>query len=163
MEAAINHLRNLYESDVSILDIDRSVSDLDNALQDPSNPLTQEIPLASKNIFINVINFGLVHNKDLLCTILRHTTTGSNNYNEETVIFTARLFTEIASRINPKCTTLNKLRAVFLQACGLTTTGIDAFHKLGETECSRTLLNTRTKLAIKDEESIRQGSFNLVN
>ena len=96
MEEAINHLCNLYESDVSILDIDRSVSDLDNALQDPINPLTQEIPLASKNIFVDVINFGLVHNKDLLCTILRHTTTGSNNYNEETLIFTARLFMEIA-------------------------------------------------------------------
>ena len=62
----------------------------------------------------------------------------------------------IASKTHKNCSVFNKLKAVFLQSCGLTDVGIDAMCKLGETIHSRNLLNVRTDLAIKDENHIKQ-------
>ena len=91
-------------------------------------------------------------NKELLFTILKLTTTGNIPIDEKIVIFTAKLFMDIASRTHNKSNAFKKLKAVVLQVCGLQHSGIDILCQLGESESHQTLIDTRTKLTIKDEE-----------
>ena len=49
-------LYNLSKSNlIKTLDISLSVSDLDDSARNPANPLRQQIPLESKNIFVDII------------------------------------------------------------------------------------------------------------
>ena len=68
------------------------------------------------------------------------------------MIFTAKLFMDIASRTHNQSNIFKKLKAVVLQVCGLHHSGIDMLCQLGESEGHQSLNETRTKLAIKDEE-----------
>ena len=40
---------------IEYLDIQKSLSDLDDAIRRPQNPLAQNLPLRSKNIFVDII------------------------------------------------------------------------------------------------------------
>ena len=108
----------------------------------------------SNNIFIDVLKFALEHNKELLYTLLCHTTTASVEFDESTVVTTANLYMSIASTMNPNHTnTFKKLQGIILQSCGLNDTGLTVLSKLGHTITSQQLLNTRTQLAVYDESS----------
>ena len=95
-------------------------------------------------------------NKELLYTILRHTCTDSSEFDEKTVFSTANIFMSIASKINKKSSAFQNLKAVFLHSCNLTNEALDALSKLGDTICSRQLLDVKTDLAIKDEDHMGQ-------
>ena len=137
------------------LDIGMSMSDFDEAMRNPKNPLKQGLPLSSKNIFIDILKFALEHNKDLIYTILCHTTPGDCDFGEEVVIGTAMIYMYMSSRMNNRNTAFLKLQGILLQSCGLNETGLQAMSKLGECSSVRTLLDTRTDLAIKDETRVK--------
>ena len=151
------NLSNLRNSNlVTALDITRTISSLDDSSRHPDNPLQQGLPLKSKNIFIDVCNFALAHNKELLYTILCLTTDRGSEIKEATVISTAKVYMDFASRGNSnKNNTFKKLQGVVLQSCGLSETGIESLAKLGESISKRTLLRTKTDLAIFDENNIK--------
>ena len=112
--------------------------------------------MTSKNIFIDILKFGLSHNKELIYTILCLTTGTKTEYDKSTVISTAKLFLEMGSKFNSSSnSTFSKLQGVVLQECGLNEVGLQALAKQGESVQVRTLLNTRTDLAIKDEEKMK--------
>ena len=134
------------------------MSSLDDAIRNTKNPLKQGLPLSSDNIFIDIINFAMEHNKEILYTILCLTSGNVGEFDVSYVIFVAKLYMGISSRLNKSNTVYMKLQGIFLQSCGLTDVGIDALAKLGETVTSRSLLDTRTGLAIKDEDYIREIS-----
>ena len=113
------------------------------------------LPLKSKNLFVEVIEFALQHNKELLYTIVHHTKTNSSDFDTSSVISVATLFMDIASRINPKSNVLKKIRAVFLQACGLNETGLQILSKLGDSIAPCSLPRLRTELPIKDEHMVK--------
>ena len=113
------------------------------------------LPLKSKNLFVEVIDFALQNNKELLYTIVHLTKTNSSEFDASSVISVATLFMDIASRINPKSNVLKKIRGVVLQACGLNETGLQILSKLGDSIGPRSLLNLRTELAIKDEHMVK--------
>ena len=151
-----NELANLKKSKlISDLNIPDAVSSLDNAVRNSSNPLKQGLPLKSKNIFIDVIDFAMEHNKELLYTILCLTTGNISEFGPSTVIITAKIYMAMASRLNQKNSTFKKLQGIVLQSCGLTDIGLDILATLGETVTARTLLDTRTHLAIEDENRVR--------
>ena len=142
---------------VSALDITRTISSLDDSSRRSDNPLQQGLPLKSKNIFIDVCNFALAHNKELLYTILCLTTDRGSVMQEATVISTAKVYMDFASRGNSyKNSTFKKLQGVVLQSCGLSETGIDSLARLGESISKRTLLRTKAELAIFDEKNIKE-------
>ena len=107
-------LRVLRLSDlIADLNIAKTVSDLDDAFRDPSNPLRQGLPLTSKTIFIDILKFGLTHNKELIYTILCLTTGTRTEYDKSTVISTAKLFLEMGSKFNSTSnSTFSKLQGV---------------------------------------------------
>ena len=126
-------------------------------MRDPTNPLRQGLPLTSKNIFIDIVNFALTHNKELIFTILCLTTDTRVIFDKSAVISTAKLLIAFGSSFSSnKNSTFAKLQGVVLQACGLNEVGLQALAKQGESVQVRTLLNTRTDLAIKDEENVRK-------
>ena len=153
-----NELQVLRTSNfISDLNIAKAVSSLDDSMRDSTNPLRQGLPLTSKNIFIDIVKFALNHNKELLYTILCLTTDTRLTFDKSTVITTAKLLIGIGSSFSSnKNSTFAKLQGVVLQACGLNEVGLQALAKQGESVQVRTLLNTRTELAIKDEENVRK-------
>ena len=120
------------------------------------------LPLKSKNIFVDVLNFALENNKDLLYTILCLTTTAGVEYDESTMISTAKIYMDIASKVNPKkLSTFKKLHGIILQSCGLNDTGVTILSKLGVSTCPQKL-STRNDLAVYDEEMVKnlaKGTF----
>ena len=141
---------------MKILYIQCSVSTLDDSRRNSLNPLSQGIPLKSQYIFVDVICFALEENKELLYAILKHTTTGNSEYDSSTVIQTAYIYMMFASKINSNCNAFKKLLAVFLQASGLTLTGLEALNKLGVSESQRMLHETKIQLAVYDETNIKE-------
>ena len=112
--------------------------------------------LKSKNIFVDVLNFAFDNNKQLLYTILCLTTSSMVEYDEVSLISTAKIYMDIASKVNPKVTTcFKKLNGVILQSCGLNETGITILSKLGESTGPVNLLKTRTELAVHDEVMVK--------
>ena len=68
-------LENLRKSSlITDLNIAKAVSELDDAFRKDSNPLRQDLPLKSQNIFIDCIKYVLENNKELIYTILCLTT-----------------------------------------------------------------------------------------
>ena len=151
---------NKYES----INIAESVSRLDDAMRTPTNPLRQKLPLdQDTNFFVKILKFGIKHMEPLVYFILRHTSTNERIYDDAFVILVAKIFILITSAINPRVNnTYHKLVAVFAQSCGLTCQGIDALHKLGECETSRSLIETRTDLAVKDEHNVQMLARNSI-
>ena len=92
------------------------------------------------------------NNKELLYTILCHTTTKNSDFNENLVISTASIYTNLASKLNKKCNVFQKLKSLLLHTFGLTNDGMTVMNKLGDSLSSRAFLDVRTDLAIKDEE-----------
>merc|ERR1711954_90927 len=117
-------LETLLSSNINEVNINHMVSNLDDSLRSAANPLSQSLPLQSRNIFIDVIEFAIRENKELLFTILKLTTTGKIPIDEKAVIFSAKLFMDIASRTHSNSNVFKKLKAVVLQVCGLNHTGI---------------------------------------
>ena len=148
-------LETLLSSNINEVNINHMVSNLDDSLRSAANPLSQSLPLQSINIFIDVIEFAIRENKELLFTILKLTTTGKIPIDEKAVIFSAKLFMDIASRTHSNSNVFKKLKAVVLQVCGLNHTGIDILSQMGESESHRSLIDTRTELAIRDEEAMK--------
>ena len=145
----LENLRN--SSHISTLNIQEAVSCLDDAYRDMSNPMKPDLPLTSKNIFIDIINFAMENNKDLLYTLLCLTTSPGTPLDEVDVIHVAKLYMGLGSKAHQKNNTFLKLNGIFLQSCGLTETGITVLNKLGESAGVKTLRTTRTQLAIADE------------
>ena len=56
----------LSQKDMAYLNIPDMVSRLDSSRRNDRNPLAQGVPLKSKNLFIDVIEFALSENEDLL-------------------------------------------------------------------------------------------------
>ena len=79
-----------------------------------------------------------------------------NNFNESTVIHTAKLYMGFASKINRHNTAFLKLQGLFLQSCGLNEVGLEALYKIGESIYPRHLLDIKSRLAVKDEENIKE-------
>ena len=132
--------------------IAKTVSSLEDSFRIPSNPLRQGLPLTSKNIFIDIIRFGLV-----LYTILCLTADTRVEFDKSTVISTAKLFIGFGSKFSSKAnSTFAKFQGVVLQSCGLNELGLQALAKQGESVQVRSLLDTRTDLAIKDEEKVKK-------
>ena len=156
-------LELLNKMEIPTLDIQQSVSDLDDAVRNSDNPLKQGVPLQSNNIFVDVINFALENNRDLLYTILQHTTMKEQEFDENTVIQTANIYMKFASAYNKTNSTFQKLLGIFLHSNGLNSNGLQVMSKLGETLSERHLLDTRTMLAVKDEEIIRDSVKNTTN
>ena len=48
--------------------------------------MAQGLPLKSENIFVDIIEFAMKENRELLYTILKHTTTAHSEYDESTVL-----------------------------------------------------------------------------
>ena len=137
--------------------IAKTVSSLEDSFRIPSNPLRQGLPLTSKNIFIDIIRFGLTHNRELLYTILCLTADTRVEFDKSTVISTAKLFIGFGSKFSSKAnSTFAKFQGVVLQSCGLNELGLQALAKQGESVQVRSLLDTRTDLAIKDEEKVKK-------
>ena len=148
-------LQTLFESDLGQFDVALSVSDFDDAMRNKNNPLSQNLPIKSKNIFIDIVRYAMEHNKELLQTIMRHTANYNTEFDEKMVIHIAKMYIQMGSKYNRNNNIFKKLQGVFLQSCGLTDIGLEALGKLGESETPRILLNIRTGLAILDEEEIR--------
>ena len=148
---------------ITDLNIHEAVSCLDEAVRDFSNPLKQGLPLKSENIFIDMVKFGLMHNKELIYTILCLTTSNTREFDHSTVIITAKICMAMSSTINSNNSTYLKLQGLMMQSCGLTDVGINCLAKLGESITSRNLLNVRTDLAIKDEDNVKELSMSLHN
>ena len=157
-------LKEMAMSKINVMDIGESVMELDLAMRNSSNPLRQELPLAQKsNFFVDTLKFAIKHNKTLVYTVLQHTTTKESIFDVSTVIFTAKIYILIASAINPSVNnTYHKLLSVILQSCGLSHTGITVLHKLGECEAVRSLLDTKVKLAVKDEINVQTLARNSI-
>ena len=64
---------------------------------------------------------------------------------------------DIASRTHRNSNVFKKLKAVVLQVFGLNHTGIDILSQMGESGSHRSLLDTRTELAIRDEEAMKEN------
>ena len=115
-------LKNLSKENINELDIKYSVSALDDSRRNKLDPMAQGLPLKSKNIFVDIIQFAMKENRDLLFTILKHTTTAHSEYDESTIFQTAYIYMLFASKINSNCNTFKKLMGLFLQASCLTLT-----------------------------------------
>ena len=96
MAQQLTHLSE--NTELNHLDIQKSVSDLDDARRKHINPLKQCLPLECKNIFIDILKFALQENKELIFTILQHITQQDREFDESTVIITAKLYMQIASQ-----------------------------------------------------------------
>ena len=89
----------LYERNVDELDIVKSVSKFDKAQRNSENPLKQGLPLKSQNIFVDIIDFALKENKELIYTIIKHS--GKNgNFDAKMVIHTAKIYMQMAAQLN---------------------------------------------------------------
>ena len=108
--------------------------------------------LLNYQTYTSISRYAMTHDKELLYTILCHTTSKSTQFNEKIVISTANIFISIASKMNKNCNAFQKLMSVVLQSCGLTDVGLSVLSKFGTTLTPRSLLDVRTDLAIKDEE-----------
>ena len=133
-----------------------SVADFDGAQRKVDHPLSQGLPLKSKNIFVDIVQFAMRENKELLHTILRHTVSNKTDFDESLVMHIANIYTQMASKLNSKNNTFKKLKGILLQSCGLTNVGLGALSELGEVEAPRQLLDTRTSLAVADEEETKK-------
>ena len=151
MKKCARDLQALYESSVSDYSVPKSVSDFDNAQRDEDNPLAQSLPLKCQNIFIDTVRFAMKHNRELIHTILRHTANNHTVFDESMVIHVAKIYSEMSSKYNYKNNTLKKLHGTVLQSCGTTDIGMYILNKLGDSESSRRLLETRSMLASVDE------------
>ena len=156
-QTVANELFLLRKSDlISDLNIAKAVSSLDDSSRKSTNPLRQGLPLTSRNLFIDIVKHGLSHNKELVYTILCLTTDTRSIFDKSTVIATAKLLISISSRFSSNAnSTFAKLQGVVLQACGLNDVGLQALATQGESVQVRSLLNTRTNLAVKDEENVK--------
>ena len=145
-------------SEMSALNIEESVSDLDDAMRDQANPLRQKLPLKENtNFFVDVLKFAIKKNKAFVYAILKHSSTNELEFDNKTVILVAKIYIIIASSINPEVNSAyRKVLGVFLQSCGLTNKGISALNQLGECESVRTLQDTKTDLAVMDEENVKK-------
>ena len=114
MKNCAESLKLLLQEDISLLDISKSVSDFDDSANSPSNPLRQGLPLTSKNIFIDIIDYGIQNNKELIYTILKHITNPTTEFDETIVIQVSKIYMELASAHNYLNNTFNKLRGTFL-------------------------------------------------
>ena len=148
-------LQSLFESDIQF-NVAKSVADFDKAQRKEDHPLSQGLPLKSNNIFVDIVQFAMRENKELLHTILRHTVSNRTEFDEAMVIHIANIYTQMASKLNFKNNTFQKLKGIFLQSCGLTNVGLGALSQLGEVEAPRQLLDTRTSLAVADEEEMKK-------
>ena len=84
------------------------------------------------------------------------TTTAGVEYDESTMISTAKIYMDIASKVNPKkLSTFKKLHGIILQLCGLNDTGVTILSKLGVSTCPQNLLSTRNDLAVYDEQMVK--------
>ena len=92
MKKCAESLKILLQEDISVLDISRSVSELDDSANNPDNPLRQGLPLTSKNIFIDIINYAIHHNKQLIFTILKHITHPTTEFDETVVIQASKIY-----------------------------------------------------------------------
>ena len=155
MKKCAKDLQILFDSDLNF-NVTKSIFDFDCAQRNPHNPLSQGLPLKSKNIFIDLVRFAMKENKDLLHTIIRHTVTNRVEIDESVVIHTANIYAQMASKLNANNNTFQKLKAVVLQSCGLTNIGLGALSQLGEVEAPRQLLDTRTSLAVADEIEMKE-------
>ena len=108
-------LQLLFETDIGCLDVAKSVSDFDESQRKENNPLAQGLPLYSKNIFVDVIRFGLKENKDLIHFILKHTAGNRSEFDESVVRHIAKVYIQMGSKINRNNNTFKKLQGVFLQ------------------------------------------------
>lgn len=149
-------LKDVSRRDIDIISTGEMMFELDKAMQEHDNPLRQELPLDSKkNFFVEVLKFGLSRAEHLVYTILKLTTTREREFDESTVIATAKIFVIIATAVNPQVNnTYRKKIGVFLQGCGLSSKGIAALHAMGECESERELRRTKTDLAVKDEQNV---------
>jgi hypothetical protein len=149
-------LKDVSRRDIDIISTGEMMFELDKAMQEHDNPLRQELPLDSKkNFFVEVLKFGLSRAEHLVYTILKLTTTREREFDESTVIATAKIFVIIATAVNPQVnSTYRKKIGVFLQGCGLSSKGIAALHAMGECESERELRRTKTDLAVKDEQNV---------
>ena len=102
-------LNILRHSNITHLNIEKSVSDLDDANRKSSNPLKQELPLECKNLFIDVINFALKENRELLYTIIKHSVKKDAKFDKPTIIQTANIYMKIAAQSGSTDTTFKKL------------------------------------------------------
>ena len=145
-------------SEMSALNIEESVSDLDDAMRDQANPLRQKLPLKENtNFFVDVLKFAIKKNKAFVYAILKHSSTNELEFDSKTVILVAKIYIIVASSINPEVNSAyRKVLGVFLQSCGLTNKGISALNQLGECESVRTLQDTKTDLAVLDEENVKK-------
>ena len=108
-------LQLLFETDIGYLDVAKSVSDFDESQRKENNPLAQGLPLSSKNIFVDVVRFGLKENKDLIHFILKHTAGNLREFDESMVRHIAKVYIQMGSKINRNNNTFKKLQGVFLQ------------------------------------------------
>ena len=118
--------------------------------------MAQGLPLKSENIFVDIIEFAMKENRELLYTILKHTTTAHSEYDESTVLQTAYMYMLFASKIYSNCNTFKKLLGVFLQASVLTLSGLETLNKLGVSESPRMLHDTKIQLSVLDETNVRE-------
>ena len=126
-------LQLLYESDIGHIDVAKSVSDFDESQKKENNPLAQGLPLISKNIFVDIVHFGMTENKELVHFILKHTAANQQDFDESMVKHIAKVYIQMGSKLNRKNNTFKKLQGIFLQSCGLNNVGLEALSKLGET------------------------------
>ena len=157
MEICAQELKSfLASADIRQLNIPASVSILDDANRNPQNPLLQGLPLSSQNLYIQ---FAMKENPELLFTILSHITNINKDFDEKTVIQTANIYMNLASKGNNN-NTFNKLRGVILQSCGLSKVGLSFLSQLGESTTPMNVLDTRSKLAVIDEKNMQDLARN---
>ena len=91
--------KELYERNVQNINVVKSVAKFDQAQRNEQNPLKQGLPLKSKNIFIDIIDFALKENIELIYTIIKHS--GCNgSFDSTMVIHTAKIYMQMASKLN---------------------------------------------------------------
>ena len=147
--AKVNQLRRNRNN--LVLDMVKIQAQLVVGLAAPDNPFKQGIWDVSKNIFSEIIEFGVKYTEDLIL-FLSNFFSRENDINEDKLIKISSYYSMMVCSADPRTNSaFHKVLTIFLHKCGLNDTGLTFLNKIGVTQSSSSYSNIRTHLASVDE------------
>ena len=134
-----------------VLDMVKIQAQLVVGLAAPDNPFKQGIWDVSKNIFSEIIEFGVKYTEDLIM-FLSNFFSREIDIDEDKLIKISSYYSMMVCSADPRTNSaFHKVLTVFLHKCGLNDIGLTFLNKIGVTQSPSSYSNIRTHLASVDE------------
>lgn len=126
-------------------------------------PLTEFPHDINKNIYSEIIVFGIANCPDVLKMLLDILVKKGEPVTEKDVLRVSFFFSSLAHGVSRNNNSVAKVKSLVLQSGGLTVDGLDKMAQLGISETGRSTLNSTDLLAEVSDTILRESSKTMSN